>query len=169
MVYIMSKYWLLFFCALIYAVIIETVISPTPFPAGVYTSVRYRVSSEDLNTHIIGVMDVSPDAQVKQKITIKDDTIDSYAAFMFEGAFHKCTYTTCEYERNGRVLLKSDISKPTLESKYIDLLSKAKLESSRSSLIELMLKNKDMVVVLDVDNKIPYLYAVNKKSGFMSE
>ena len=165
----MIKYWIAFFCSVLYSVMITKISSPTPFPEGVYTSIRYRVSSENLNTHIIGIMDVSSEAKVKQKMTIKDDTIDSYAAFMFDGAFNNCTHTTCEYDRKGRVLLKSDIKTPVVESKYMDLLSKAKIENSRSSLLELMLKNKDMVVVLDVENQIPYLYSVSKKKGFMSE
>ncbi|MBM0493194.1 hypothetical protein GNZ06_19400 [Aeromonas jandaei] len=165
----MIKYWLAFIFSVIYSVIIANNTASTPFPAGVYTSVRYRASNEDLNTHIIGVMEVSKGSRVKQKITIKDDTIDSYAAFMFDGSFGNCINTTCEYERKGSVLLKTDISHPVAESKYLDLLAKAKLDKARVSTLELLFKNKDMVMVLDVENQIPYLYAVSKKRGFMSE
>lgn len=152
-----------------YSFFVEYVTLDTPFPEGVYTGSRYRVSSEEPNAIIATKIEVSQNGSVRQKITLKDDSIDSYAAFEFKGKLESCKYNSCEYFRTGDALLKSEIHQPIFESKYLELLSKSKGKETWHSPVEVIFKNENVVVLFDVDNNIPYLYAVSKKNGAVSE
>jgi hypothetical protein len=165
----MIKYCLVLFFSVIYSFFVEYITLDTPFPAGVYTGTRYRISSDEPNAKISTKIEVSQNGTVRQKITLKDDSIDSYAAFEFKGTLESCKYNGCEYFRTGDVLLKSDIHQPIFESKYLELLSKAKGKKTWHSYVEVIFKNEDVVVLFDTNNNTPYLYAVSKEFGPISE
>jgi hypothetical protein len=165
----MIKYWFVLLFSVIYCFFVEYITLDTPFPVGVYTGTRYRISSEEPNAKISTKIEVSQNGSVRQKITLKDDSIDSYAAFEFKGSLESCKYNVCEYSRTGDVLLKSEIHQPILESKYLELLSKSKGKGKWHSPVEVIFKSENVVVLFDVDNNIPYLYAVSKKNGPIAE
>ncbi|MCQ4111570.1 hypothetical protein [Aeromonas sp. JL9] len=158
----MIRYFVVLIFSVLYFVLVDGFTPTSPFPVGVYSGIRYRISSEEPNAQITTKVEVSRDGAVRQKITIKDESIDSYAAFMFDGELGECELTTCKYIRTANVLLKPDINESIFDSKYLELLSKAKGKGKLLSSTELMFKNKEMVVVLDVDRQTPNLYTISK-------
>ncbi|MCO4174557.1 hypothetical protein K8D10_22715 [Aeromonas veronii] len=161
----MTKYWVGLMLSILYAIIVDGLVLKTPFPAGVYTGTRYRISSEEPNAQISTKIEVTRQGKVDQKITLKDESTESFAAFRFDGGFDSCDGFRCNYTRRGSVLLKSDIHQPIFQSKYIELLSKSKGKKKWTSEVDLLLKSKDVVIVFDVENSNPYLYAIDSKKG----
>lgn len=165
MVIAMTKYWGGLCIIILYAIIVDNLVLKSPFPTGVYTGVRYRISSEEPNAQISTKIEVTRQGKVDQKITLKDDSTDSFAAFRFDGVFDSCDAFRCNYSRRGSVLLKSNIHQPIFQSKYLDLLSKTKGKKEWISEVDLLFKSKEMVIVFDVENSHPYIYAIDEKKG----
>lgn len=161
----MNKYWIVLTLSISYAIVVSTFIPKSPYPAGVYTGTRYRISSEEPDAQLSTKIEITPQSQVIQKITLKDDSIDSFAAFRFSGEIDNCEGFRCEYSRKGMILLKTDIHKPIFESKYLELLSKSKGAQNSVSQVDLLLKENLFIIVYDVNDAHPYMYARNKKTS----
>ncbi|WP_139739896.1 hypothetical protein [Aeromonas veronii] len=134
---------------------VEFVTRNTPFPDGIYLGERYRISDEEPDATIKAKFVVKSE-HVDQQLTLTDVSLSNHAVFKYKGTLSSCSNFTCVYTRKGTPLVLADIKDSHYHSKYLELLS----NRNKSSKVKLIFKRPDYIVVFELSENRPYLYAV---------